>query len=228
MARRGAGVQRLPPPGFIGLVVALRDNPRRCRQGLGHFVRGGPRALGKAADQRSADFRVPLIDKGVPQPFPVLLAEPSDLFQHSVGQPVGISGGTPGWLGSRRGCDAHVRRSAVLDRGNRGGLLLCRQGGERIELSPVIGDLRHDAKCLAHRRSDAVDPVNRAPRIRSRDAELASGGTNAAFATASALSGGLHRLRSFIQRGNWPNLAQFVTGLIAALTLAPLAPQPDP
>jgi hypothetical protein len=47
-----------------------------------------------------------------------------------------------------------------------------------------------------------VDTVNRAPRIRSRDAEFASGGTNAAFATASALSEGPRGLRSFIQLGN--------------------------
>jgi len=74
-------------------------------------------------------------------------------------------------------------------------------------------------KCLAHRASDAADTVSRAPRIGSRDAEFAGRGTNAAFATASALSGGRHRLRSFIQRGNWPNLAQFVIGLIVAPTL---------
>src|SRR5271169_3464576 len=83
MARRDAGVQRLPSPGFVRLVVALRDERRRCRQGLGNLVRGGPRALGKAEGECSADFLVPPIDKGAPQPLPVLLAEPSDLFQHS-------------------------------------------------------------------------------------------------------------------------------------------------
>ena len=70
--------------------------------------------LGKTTDERSADFLVPLIGKGVPQPFPVFLAEPSDLFQDGVEQPVGISGGTPGWLGSRRGCAAHIRSTTAL------------------------------------------------------------------------------------------------------------------
>jgi hypothetical protein len=91
-------------------------------------------------------------------------------------------------------------------------LLFCRQGGERIELSPVVGDLRHVAKRLAHRRCDAVGTMSRAPSIGSRDAELTSGGTNTAFATASAASAGRHRLGRLIQRGNWPNLAQFVIG----------------
>jgi hypothetical protein len=140
------------------------------------------------------------------------LPSPSDLFQHSVEQPVGIIGGTQGRLGSRRDCDAHVRRTAALDRGNRGGLLLCRQGGERIELNPVVGDLWHVAKRLAHCRCDAVDTVNRAPSICLRDAKLTSGGTNPAFATASAASGGRHRLCRLIQLGNCANLAQFVTG----------------
>jgi len=69
-----------------------------------------------------------------------------------------------------------------------------------------------------------VDTVNRAPSIASRDAEFTSRGSNPAFATASALSGGPRALRSSIQLGNWPNLAQFVTGSIGGPTLTPLAP----
>ena len=42
-----------------------------------------------------------------------------------------------------------------------------------------------------------------------------SGGTNAAFATAPARSEDRRHWRNFIQLGNWPNLAQFVIGLIA-------------
>ena len=73
-----------------------------------------------------------------------------------------------------------------------------------------------------------MDTVNRALSIGSRDAEFTGGGTNAAFASASAPSGELRRWRSFIQLGNWPNLARFVSGLIAGLTGTALTPQPDP
>ena len=69
-----------------------------------------------------------------------------------------------------------------------------------------------------------MDTVNRALSIASRDAEFTSRGSNAAFATASALSGGPRGLRSSIQLANRPNLAQFVTGLIVRPTLTPLAP----
>jgi hypothetical protein len=55
-----------------------------------------------------------------------------------------------------------------------------------------------------------------------------SGGTNAAFATAPARSEDRRHWRNFIQLGNWPNLAQFVIGLIAGLALSRLVPQPDP
>ena len=44
--------------------------------------------------ERSADFLVPLFSKGVPQPFPVVFAEPSDLFQDRVEHLVGFGGGT--------------------------------------------------------------------------------------------------------------------------------------
>jgi hypothetical protein len=70
--------------------------------------------------------------------------------------------------------------------------------------------------------------VNRAPRIGSRDAEFTGGGTKAAFATATARRWELRHLRNSVHPGNWPNLAQFVIGSIAGLTLTPLARQPDP
>jgi hypothetical protein len=79
-------------------------------------------------------------------------------------------------------------------------LLLRRQGGERIELNPIVGDLRHVAERLAHLPGDDVDTMNRAPSIGSRDAEFTGNGTNAAFATAPARSE--DRWRSFIQLGN--------------------------
>ena len=64
-------------------------------------------------------------------------------------------------------------------------------------------------------------------RICSRSALAAahkSGGTVAAFATAPARSEDRRHRRNFIQLGNWPNLAQFVTGSIGGPTLTPLAP----
>src|SRR6516165_11031721 len=194
MTRRGAGTQRLPPPQFVGLK--------------------------KAAGERATDFLVPLTRKRVPQAFPLVLAEPPDLFQDRVERVVGISGSVRGRLSARCDRGAHARGTPVPDRGNRSGLLLRRQRRERIELNPVVGDLRNIAQRLAHRRRDAVDTLNRAQSLGSRDAEVTGGGPHAAFATASAPSGD--------QLGNWPNLVQFVIGLIAGLAGPPLAPQLDP
>ena len=200
-----------------------------ARRGAGtHLVRAGPRALAKSAGQRSADFLVPLIGNGLPRPLAIALAEPADLFEPRVERAVGIIGGTQGQLGRRRDRGTHAWRTAALDRGNRGGLLLRRQGRERIELDPVVGDLRHVAQRVPHTRCDAIDAVNRAPRIGSRDAEFTGGGTKAAFATASARRRELRHLSNSVHPGNWPNLVQFVIGSIAGLTLTPLAPQPDP
>src|SRR6516162_5274130 len=190
MTRRGTGTQRLPPPQFLGLE--------------------------KAAGERATDFLVPLTRKRVPQAFPLVLAEPPDLFQDRVERVVGISGFVRGRLSARCDRGAHARGTPVPDRGNRSGLLLRRQRRERIELNPVVGDLRN----IAQRRRDAVDTLNRAQSIGSRDAEFTGGGTHTALATASAPSGN--------QLGNWPNLVQFVIGLIAGLPGPPLAPQPDP
>src|SRR6516165_3618278 len=189
MTRRGTGTQRLPPQ-FLGFE--------------------------KAAGESATDFLVPLTRKRVPQAFPLVLAEPPDLFQDRVERVVGISGFVRGRLSARRDRGAHARGTAVLDRGNRSGLLLRRQRRERIEFNPVVGDLRHIAQHLAHRRRDAVDTLNRARSIGSRDAEFTGGGTHTAFASASAPSGN--------QFGNWPNLVQFVIGLIAGLPGPLLAP----
>ena len=215
--------QRLPPQQFVGLVADLLDGLPRCRRRLGDLVRGGPMAPGTAAGEHSADFLGPMIGKGIPQPFPAVLIEPSDLFQDRVERLVGIGGRMPIRLSSRRDRAAHVWRSAALDRGNRGGLLLRRQGGERIELNAVVGDSKRVTQRVSHGRCDAVDTVNCAPSIRSRDAEFTSGGTNAAFATAPAPGRDPHRLRSFIQLGNWPDMAQFVIVSLAGPNLVPLA-----
>src|SRR6202007_473353 len=63
-------------------------------------ARGGTRAerfplrqfcgLGKAAGDPPAVFLVPLFGKGAPQPFPVVFAEPLDLFQERVERLVGF------------------------------------------------------------------------------------------------------------------------------------------
>ena len=90
MTRRGAGTQRLPPPQFVGLK--------------------------KAAGERTTDFLVPLTRKRVPQAFPLVLAEPPDLFQDRVERVVGISGFMPGRLSARRDRSARARGTAVLDR----------------------------------------------------------------------------------------------------------------
>src|SRR6516162_8455569 len=194
MTRRGTGTQRLPPPQFLGLE--------------------------KAAGERATDFLVPLTRKRVPQAFPLVLAEPPDLFQDRVERVVGISGFVRGRLSARCDRGAHARGTPVPDRGNRSGLLLRRQRRERIEFNPVVGDLRNIAQRLAHRRRDAVDTLNRARSIGSRDAEFTGGGTHTAFASASAPSGN--------QLGNWSNLVQFVIGLIAGLAGPALAPRLDP
>ena len=156
-----------------------------ARRGAGtHLVHSGPRVLAKAAGRRSADFLVPLIGNCLPQALPIALAEPADLFQDRVERTVGIGGGTLGRLGRRRDRGTHARRTAALDRDNRGGLLLGRQGCEGIELDPVVGDPRHVAQRDPHPRCDAIDTVNRAPGIGLRDAQFTGGGTKAACATA--------------------------------------------
>src|SRR6516164_4492836 len=65
MARRGAGAQRLPLQQSVGLE--------------------------KAAGERATDLLVPLTRKRVPQAFPLVLAEPPDLFQDRVERVVGLA-----------------------------------------------------------------------------------------------------------------------------------------
>ena len=131
-----------------------------ARRGAGtHLVHSGPRVLAKAAGRRSADFLVPLIGNGLPQPLPIALAEPADPFQNRAEPAVGIGGGTLGRLGRRRDRGTHARRTAALDRGNRGGLLSLIQRSATIDSGTGgrIAGVRRTIMTLP-------SPVNAAPR----------------------------------------------------------------
>ena len=122
---------------------------------------------------------------------------------------------------------ARLDRAADSGMARRGACTHLVRAGPRA-LAKSAGQRSAVAQRVPHTRCDAIDAVNRAPRIGSRDAEFTGGGTKAAFATASARRRELRHLSNSVHPGNWPNLVQFVIGSIAGLTLTPLAPQPDP